>query len=159
MVVVVVFSARIKLVACAVDAKIMRHLLRFRLDLGCTSASSTDDALSLAVVGGVAGGIARFVWCSARRHVESLEIRVVGVAQRVSLQVLLKRFHNFGFVESFVAERGSANDVHDEVSLTYDTYRFKPAFLARAVSSGLRCLVSHDEGAIFADAYYIDVVA
>jgi len=134
------------------------HLHWFRLHLGRTSTSFTNDALNLVVVD-VDGAARTFVWCSARRRVKILELRVVGEAQRVCLQVYLKRVHNFRLVEFFWITGRKSASITSGWDITCDTHRSKPASAASVISTGLRCLVSHDEGAILADVYYINLVA
>lgn len=89
--------------------KITRHLLWVRLDLGSTSASSTNDALNLAVV----DGVTCFVWCSARQEIP-IEGRVTGEVRRVCLQVTFKRLHNLSFGGGIVTGGESADVVRNE---------------------------------------------
>jgi hypothetical protein len=132
----------------------MRHLHWFRLHFGRTSTPLTNDALNFAIV----GGVACFVRCPALHGVEILEYRVVGELAGVGKQVILKRGHNLRLGEIRITGRESASIIRNEMSQV-KTYRSKSAWSARSISSGLRCLVSHDEETILADVYYIDVVA
>jgi hypothetical protein len=101
-----------KLVACAVSAKLMRHLLWFRLHFGRTSTPSANDALNFAIGAGV---VCCFERCSALHVVEIREYRVVG--EIVCKQVILKFGHNLRFGEGFcTTERESASITCNEMS-------------------------------------------
>jgi hypothetical protein len=131
------------------------HLHWFRLHFGRTSTPFTNDALDVAIV----GGVACFVRCPALPGVELLEYRVVGELLGICNQMILKRGHNLGLGENVcITGRESASIIRNEISQV-KTYRSKPAMSASSIKVGLRCLVSHDKETILADVYYIYVVA
>jgi hypothetical protein len=110
--VVVVVAGIIKLVACAVSAKLMRHLHWFRLHFGRTSTPFTNDALNVAI----SGGVAWFVRCPALHGVEILEYRVVGELPGICKQVILKRGHNLRLGEGVcITGRESASIYRNEI--------------------------------------------